>query len=366
MPTSHCQCGAKYRYSESSIGKRAKCKKCGTVFTLEPEDDEGPIPLADDSDMRGEIAAAAAQARNAATPTQGEVFVPPGSPGAVSSPGIGAAPAGTGAAPAKSYPADVLWTFLFPSSPGNLITFLVLWGAMVIAPLVSCVPLIGWFLWLLVIGWYSGYRFELLTSAAAGESDLPNLPTPAYLIDLVEPLLKWVGSWIVVFAPALLYLFVTWQQGTVTGLGLLRMIMGGIEGMLQGSARTVTPFEMLIYLGILFWPIVVLCIALGGFAALYRLDLIVWTIIRTFPVYLMTLVLMFGAVSIQQAILHTAGGGLASQAQQGPPSIGGMMGGALVVYILATGLKIYFNIVLMRLIGLYYHHFKKRFAWSWG
>ncbi|UCC29569.1 MAG: rhomboid family intramembrane serine protease [Phycisphaerales bacterium] len=66
MPTSHCQCGAKYRYSESSIGKRAKCKKCGAVFTLKPEDDDGPIPLTDDSDMRDEIAAAAARARAAA------------------------------------------------------------------------------------------------------------------------------------------------------------------------------------------------------------------------------------------------------------------------------------------------------------
>ena len=84
MPTSHCQCGAKYRYGESSIGKRARCKKCGTVFTLTPEDEEGPIPLSDDSDMRDEIAAAAARARTAAAvdkpagePAKGEGVVCP-------------------------------------------------------------------------------------------------------------------------------------------------------------------------------------------------------------------------------------------------------------------------------------------------
>ena len=65
MPTIHCQCGAKYRFPESSIGKRAKCKKCGTVFVLEPDDDEGTIPLADDAEVRDEVAVAAEEAKAA-------------------------------------------------------------------------------------------------------------------------------------------------------------------------------------------------------------------------------------------------------------------------------------------------------------
>jgi hypothetical protein len=35
--------------------------------------------------------------------------------------------------------------------------------------------------------------------------------------------------------------------------------------------------------------------------------------------------------------------------------------GALLVV-----LEVYANIFTMRVIGLYYHHFKERFAWSWG
>lgn len=367
MPTSRCKCGAKYRYPESSIGKRAKCKKCGTIFTLKPEDDEGPIPIADDSDMRGEIAAAAARARNATTPTQGEVFVPPGSPGAVSSPGLGAPAAGAGAASSKSYGADVLWTFLFPSSPGNLITFLVIWGAMVIAPLLFCVPCFGLILGFLVVAWYAAFRFEVLASAAAGESDLPEIVfSRTFIYDLIEPLFKWIGTWIVVFIPAMLYLLLERPAGGMTGASLVGMMMGGLAGVLQGSSSGMVVFDALVFLGIFFWPMVILCVALGGFATLYRLDLIVWTIIKTFPVYLVTLVLMFGAVFVQQALLQAAGGGIALQAQQGQASLGGMMGGALILHILGTGLDVYLSIVLMRLIGLYYHHFKERFAWSWG
>ena len=34
--------------------------------------------------------------------------------------------------------------------------------------------------------------------------------------------------------------------------------------------------------------------------------------------------------------------------------------------VLATGVGLYFEIVALRAIGLYYHHYKDRFAWSWG
>jgi len=100
-------------------------------------------------------------------------------------------------------------------------------------------------------------------------------------------------------------------------------------------------------------------VALGGFATLYRLDLIVLTIIKTLPIYLFTVALMFGAVFIEEKLLVAVSGG-----PQRPMS--GTAGGILALHVLSRGLDIYLNIVLMRLIGLYYHHFKDRFAWSWG
>jgi len=39
--------------------------------------------------------------------------------------------------------------------------------------------------------------------------------------------------------------------------------------------------------------------------------------------------------------------------------------GVSMRFVISIGVTVYFDIVLMRLIGLYYHHFKDRFAWSW-
>ena len=57
MPTKHCECGAKYRFPEESVGKRAKCKKCGAIFTLEDEDEIKVVPLAE-PDSLGDLASA--------------------------------------------------------------------------------------------------------------------------------------------------------------------------------------------------------------------------------------------------------------------------------------------------------------------
>ena len=355
MPTIHCECGAKYRFPESSIGKRAKCKKCGSVFTLEPEDDQGPIPLADDSEMRDDMAVPAEQA-GAATARQGEVCAPPGTPGMVASMGLGTSAGAASTASTKGFASNVLWTFLFPSSPRNLIGFLCFWAAMVITGFVLYVPLIGWILWLLIIGWYCAFRFEIITSAAAGEEDLPDPPSPLFVIELIEPLLKWVGSWLVVLAPALVYFVYALDQGLLQGPSVQGVMTGGLAGVVQTATSGIPLFAVLVALGVFLWPMVILCVALGGFSTLLRLDLIILTIIRTFPIYVLVLALMFGAVLIEHALLAGVSGG----------SKGAMGGGAFALSVLGRGLDIYINIVLMRLIGLYYCHFKDRFAWSWG
>ena len=92
---------------------------------------------------------------------------------------------------------------------------------------------------------------------------------------------------------------------------------------------------------------IILCIALGGFETVCRLDLIATTLIRTFPVYVLTLLLMFGAAVLEKTLTASTAG-------------------VSMRFVISIGVTVYFDIVLMRLIGLYYHHFKDRFAWSWG
>ena len=47
MPTYTCTCGARYKLPEGSGGKRARCKKCGVVFTI-PEEPLEVAPPDDD------------------------------------------------------------------------------------------------------------------------------------------------------------------------------------------------------------------------------------------------------------------------------------------------------------------------------
>ena len=42
------------------------------------------------------------------------------------------------------------------------------------------------------------------------------------------------------------------------------------------------------------------------------------------------------------------------------------LSGLLLLPVALVLVEVYVQIVAMRAIGLYYHHFKQRFAWSWG
>jgi hypothetical protein len=73
------------------------------------------------------------------------------------------------------------------------------------------------------------------------------------------------------------------------------------------------------------------------------------------------LLLIAGAVVLNELLSTQVGTSPTAAAGTAPPSIGGR----LAMYGLITCLGVYLDIVLMRLIGLYYHHFKRRFAWEW-
>ena len=345
MPRHTCDCGARFRFPESAIGKRSKCKQCGAVFTL-VDDEAGVIPVAEDIGASPD--AVPGESVRPLSPTQGEIFAPTGSPASISSVGRGAEQV-TGDALKPTFSTDVLWTFLFPSSPGNLITFLAIWVVMLIMPIVPLgLRAFSLLVWILINGWYTAFLFAVLQSAAAGEEELPSPTFSRDLVDdLVYPLFQWIGSWVVVYIPACAYLLLACLGGNVDPFDALQMVVGGIERVFQQGGGQPPAFSILVCIGAFFWPMIILCIALGGFETVYRLDLIVSTIIRTFPVYVATLLLMFGAALLERTLTASTAG-------------------LSMRFVISIGLTVYFDIVLMRLIGLYYHHFKDRFAWSWG
>ena len=86
-----------------------------------------------------------------------------------------------------------------------------------------------------------------------------------------------------------------------------------------------------------------------------RVDLMIRTLIRTFVPYFLVCVLSAGVFAASWFIyigLISSGG----KASEHP----------IALMCVLQALELYFWVLVMRFIGLYYHHFKSRFAWTWG
>jgi hypothetical protein len=361
MPTQHCTCGAKYRFPDSALGRRVKCKKCDVVFKLTGKDDDGTIPIAEEG-LMGEMAAAAdrftgapVSPRDSASSGQ---FGPGGStmhlPSPESSGGFGEAVVDRAVAP-SGYFRDLYTTLLFPAGLGNLVTFMFVWGMLFFSSAVLSAAgglgLVGQFI---ILGWYCAYRFSVISQAASGEPDLPALTLDEGSFEgIILAVLRWLGSWIVVLIPAYVCLTVMLYLGITRGLTPLDLLSGGV----LAAAKNVDVFAvaLLMFASILAWPMVVLCVALGGFTSLGRMDLIIVTLIKTLPVYILTAVFVFGADLLGTYLSFKL-----------PQSYTSGIAVYFMGHLMVTGVGLYFEIVALRVIGLYYHHFKHRFAWDWG
>lgn len=358
MPTQRCECGAMYRFPESAVGKRAKCKRCGTVLTLTGDDEISPIPIADDG-LMDEMAAAErsktapAKPGESGTPTH---VGPPVSeaylPSSEATGRLGKVVIERDVAP-PSYWKSLFTTLMFPSTAGNLVTFVFVWGMLFVsAALLSAAGILGLVGQLIILGWFCSYRFSVIIDAAAGERDLPALALSS-IGELIGSILQWLGSWAVALLPACVCMVVMVYLGFSGGVNPLAFLSGGIAAAAQNAE--VIAVSVLAFAGMLAWPMIVLCVVLGGFATLSRLDLIVVTLVKTFPAYLLTAVIVFGADLSSTFITRHV-----------PRSGGDVVFAYFMWHLIATGIHAYFEIVAMRVIGLYYHHFKDRFAWSWG
>ena len=364
-------CGVRYSLPESAAGKQAKCKQCGEVFTVgrpaakpkpaspakrqpaplpepkpKPEDDGGIFGLADDFN---EADGRAAEDADAIRRGQEEDWD--------NAPEERPRPARTEPSAAKnSYLASVVWSFAFPVDPSNLFRFLGLWlvllVGLVLIYLAGRVPLffIGTILqvivFIFVFGWFCHFRLETVEQAAANDDQLPDVKLEeGWHAEFFIAFFTWVGTWAAALLPALALLVYTLYAEGTDNLPGVRQLAGG-WGLLQALPRS---FQVLLCLGLFAWPMIVLCVAMGGFSTLARPDLILLTLLKTFPAYVATVVLVFGSVFL--------GGFLSSLIS---------VGGVILPTVLQVGVTIYLWIVAMRCIGLYYHHFKHRFAWSWG
>ena len=375
MPKYECSCGAKYKFPDSSAGKKAKCKQCAAVFTLpEADADEGIFAIAADSPLDTEVSAASARADAYA---RAEALAK----------AKGLAEAKVEDVPAKGnakekplaevrhsrgYMQNVLWTFLFPAGLGNLFAFFFLWFVVALVGALSLGGPLGLIIFLVAYGWFSAYRFDVIRGAAGGDQELPEMSFGRDGIgEYVGNAIKWLVSWLYVFAPAIAYLLVQHLNGTLSVWEFAGILAAGVSG-IRDTAETMPAYSILVIAGLLLWPMVILCLALGGRETLLRPDLMVVSIVRSLHGYFLTLVMMLAAFAVGMGgeyLLESmvAGGAAPGAGPAGGPTVApGLTGNVILAGILLSGLQVYLSIVICRLIGFYYRHFKERFAWDWG
>jgi hypothetical protein len=219
---------------------------------------------------------------------------------------------------------------------------IVVWVLHAVLPLLTFAMCFVLICYIIVYGWLCSYWFKVIVEAAAGEDRLPGLGlNEGWLEDIVLPLVRFIAASIVAGIPAL-----------IAGVAVMVTTSATLDDLTQDPT---TPLIVMTTVSLFLWPIVLLVIAIGGVSAVFRADLIFLTIAKTIGPYLAVCLLFAGAWVARSMAFE-----LAAEVTGGPVS------GFGVTLVLAALLEAYLSIVAMRIVGLYYHHFKKRFAWDWG
>ena len=350
-----CKCGARIRVPDSAAGKRARCRSCGAVFAVPPASGKPkhtpspanarrqaePAKAADDryswleefahaeSDTRGQppvtIITDASDGIDLSDATP-----PPRPTGDDGYPSPDEERSGV-VGPQQPFWRDLIESFVFFLDPSNLVTVLVL----TFIPLVlSCIPVLGWGLNLIVQFYIVAFYMEIVRETASGSDQLPEILWITGVVDLLRPFFQFLGTVAWVLLPAMLVAGWSWANDVPVPWRLVIGLVGA---------------------GLLFWPVVVLEVAIGGRLA----GLWPHTTIRTALSAPLAYLAICAAILVAAAlriIPNTAW----FQSLTTPIAPG--LGTALAVLDEALGM--YAMIVAMRVIGLFYRHYKHKFPWA--
>lgn len=251
--------------------------------------------------------------------------------------------------PHRGYWADVLASLAYPFwSIGNGMNFIgivVLVALMKLLPFVLAIPCYGLILGLIgfvfMFGWWCAFNLSVTRDTSAGSDDMPGLMMRDGIIeDILKPAFLYIGAHAVCLGPA----------------ALLSIAIAA--GWVPSGAAFAVPF--IIALGVFLIPITLLLFSMGAVAAAFRVDLVMTTIARTILPYLamwgmLLVVTVARLASVAPDVLIDLG----LEALVPSSLAAGFLGGMFLVIA-----DVYFTIVSMRFIGLYYLHFKRRFAFT--
>lgn len=245
--------------------------------------------------------------------------------------------------PVRGFWPDALMSLAYPvRTGGNIITFaIVCIISLFMIPLgmIGCYGLIPI---LIIFGWKASLYLSVVQETATGSEDLPGIKMEdGFLGDVIIPALKYIGAFAVAVFPAAAYLI-------LMATGVLPDFMVSGVALLAWVA-----------IGLFLWPVFVMLFAFNALDMLIRIDLIFTTIFRTFGAYA-SIWLMLLLVGITWVLPLVAVAVMAANINVTLPDLD--PGSGIAIEAVMNVLDVYLTIVSMRLIGLYYLHFKRRFT----
>lgn len=352
-----CACGAKGPVPDQFAGKRVKCPKCEAridvpapalastraasapadsgAYDIAPE----PAPVAAAPDAQRVSISAAGNLRRLAPPGAGAPDVPAAPSRA---PLVSATRSRheqeLAARRERGFARDLLDAVFFIASPRGAGMFLVMSAVAAL----GVVP--SFWAGLVSMGLLSAYFFAVVLEAAGGERGLPGLNEWEGLWESAAvPALTFVGVSVVMALPAIAAYFLLPRFGVSD-----EVATGGALVLGVGAA--------------LLWPVAILVVALGDFASIIRVDMLVRTAIAAPLAYLVVLVMVGASFGLQGFASDAIAAAMAPEDSdaEGASMLG--FGGQVLVQVVS----LYCSLVAMQAIGLYYRHYSDRFPWDAG
>ena len=234
----------------------------------------------------------------------------------------------------RSFGADVAAAFVFIRDKDNLIAWLAIGACYAVGSLATqfgaYLGCLGFVISVIVYGFLFSFCFAVILESASGSDKLPAIIFDDLAEDVVKPLLRFVGTWLYVLAPAV-------------GLAITKQSLG--------SPIRPEIIIAVVLAGVFFWPATVLSVAIGqGFSGLAP-QLVIKTALAapgSYVIVWLSLVAAWALTSLPyMSFITDAWPGIRP-----------------VLWIAVPFVSLYTMIVSMHVIGLYYRHHKDRFPWK--
>jgi len=323
-----CSCGKRLAFPDGTEGRYGKCKQCGQRVLIQQETQEA----AGDLGAGGDGSKPATEAYN-----EDSQWLP----GYRGQAGDAVIQRAGPHVRRRGFWSDVGRSFVFFTDTDNLFSFLIVVVVNFLIAVSEVMAYLGAFALGVIVGawilrcWLFAFLINTITEVARGEDTLPSVSVSDVWEDLVRPAWLFVASMVLVEVPAIVLLVVRHDTTAIH--------VPWIPGLA----------------GLFCWPAVVLMVAIGdGFRALWP-HLVLRTILSAFGAYVAVWCLLILAwLPIFVPILANAG-----YLPAWSVFSGGGGGARIAAGLVGCVAESYTMIVSMRLIGLYYRHFKDRFPW---